>query len=201
MKQRHTLRLGMDLNMTLFLTMAIVLFILLPFISDPKKEENIDPASQGNMIVEIYWPDELNTDIDVWITSSVENWKPVGYSSKSSSLFNLLRDDLGTHDDLSGRNMETIFSRGLPDGRYIINVHFYSNASKKLPVPVILVVSIKQTIESSSITVLRVETKLTKVGEEKTMASFEVKNKDIVKSSFNQIPKRIKTDVEASEER
>ena len=82
---------------------AMVL-LLLPHLDPPGKaaEENTQPP--GNVIVEARWPDELDSDVDLWVQAPGDI--PVGYSNKGGAIFNLLRDDLGNRVDATGLNHE-----------------------------------------------------------------------------------------------
>lgn len=99
----------------------ILLMVVLTLVNPPSQDEAI--AAPGNMIVSIAWkpgPD----DVDLWVRGP--DGVAVGYKRKSSELFNLLRDDLGTVNDKMPLNYENAYSRGLPDGEYIVNLHCYS---------------------------------------------------------------------------
>lgn len=106
-------------------TIGIIVFAwfisLVQISQNKKKDDGIKPP--GNVTVFITWP-AGDTDIDLWVTGPGEPY-PVGYSNKGGVLWNLLRDDLGTFPDLSGINMESSYSRGSPQGEYIVNVHCF----------------------------------------------------------------------------
>ena len=82
---------------------AIVL-LLLPHLNPPAKADNEPTLPPGNVIVEIRWPDDLDTDVDLWVKAPGDI--PVGYSNKGGVTFNLLRDDLGRHADATETNYE-----------------------------------------------------------------------------------------------
>jgi hypothetical protein len=187
MRDRATRRLGMDMMMALFLAMGAVLYIILPLISEPLKSTDAAPSPQGNMIVELYWPDEPeNVDVDLWVMAEAD-MTPVGYSNKGGPLFNLLRDDLGGNADISGRNQEISYSRGLPDGRYIINAHLFRLGDGKLPIPVKLIVAIKKTDKDDYTQLFAVNAELRFQGEERTMARFLIADGAMVPDSFDTI--------------
>ena len=85
------------------------------------------------MIVEVRWPDQLDSDVDLWVQAPGD--VPVGYSNKGGAIFNLLRDDLGQRADATGMNYEVSYSRGIPPGEYMVNVHLYRNAAGVMPDP------------------------------------------------------------------
>lgn len=194
MRNRSTRRLGMDLMMMLFLAMGAVLYLILPLINIPEKKEadRETPPPQGNLMVELYWPDNINTDVDLWVMSEADGI-PVGYSNKGGPLFNLLRDDLGTTYDISGRNMEIAYSRGLPDGEYIVNAHLFSLKSAKLPIPIRIVVAMKKDDDAPYQQLFTVTGELLFVGHEKTMARFSFKKGEYQADSFHTINKSIRS--------
>lgn len=103
---------------------AIVLLIL-PHINPPAKMDDEEVPLPGNMMVEVFWNDKYDLDIDLWVQAPED--KAVGYSSKAGKMFNLLRDDLGYYNDISDQNYEIAVTRGLKAGEYTINVMFYAN--------------------------------------------------------------------------
>ena len=72
---------------------------------------------------------------------------PVGFWNQSGLTFNLLRDDLGVEGDATDRNYEMSYSRGIPSGEYVVNVHMYGHVPRGVRVPVRVVVSIKRPLE------------------------------------------------------
>jgi len=112
-----------------FLFLALLAVILL--INPPKSEDSAMPP--GTMSVAIAWP-EGDSDVDLWIQGP-NNGRPVGYSHRSGRLFNLLRDDLGNAGDAMPLNYENAYSRGLPAGEYIINLHCF-DCETTMPVSV-----------------------------------------------------------------
>ncbi len=77
----------------------------------------------GNIAVLVCWPSGP-IDVDTWL--GAPNDKPVGYSRKSGTVWALLRDDMGTVNDVSPTNCESAFARATPAGEYGINLHGYS---------------------------------------------------------------------------
>lgn len=123
----NTLRLD-----ALFNFLGVLIFFIVALIAqvNPPTDPQIDPP--GNLVASIAWPSGA-IDVDLWVKSPGDD--AVGYSRRSGLVWSLLRDDLGTSNDLSGMNFESAFTRGLPDGEYIVNVRCYGCAGK-VPVPV-----------------------------------------------------------------
>lgn len=193
MRSRATRRLGMDLMALLFLSMGAILYLLLPLIAIPEKKEATEqaPPPQGNLMVELYWPDELRADIDLWVKAPGDN--PVGYSNKGAVFFNLLRDDLGEESDVSGRNMELSYSRGIPDGEYIVNVHLFHVDESPVPIPVRIIVATKLDETAGYVQLFTVTGELTHEKQEKTMARFKMKDGYYVEGSFHTRPTPIRS--------
>lgn len=167
------------------------MLIILPFLSELSKKVAVAPPPQGSIVVEMFWPDDLQTDVDLWVRGDADGI-PVGYSNKGSPLFNLLRDDLGTTGDVSGKNMEITYSRGIPDGEYVVNSHLFNLKGAKLPVPVKLVVSIKENDKESLKQLFSVNGTLDYEGQEKTFARFFIDKGKYIKDSFSSLQEEIR---------
>ena len=155
----------------LFAFVAVVL-LLLPHLNPPGEAAEDDTSPPGNVIVEIHWPNDLDTDVDLWVEAPGD--VPVGYSNKGGVIFNLLRDDLGRRADATGLNYEVSYSRGIPAGEYTVNVHLYRNAARVLPVPVTVITSVKKTAEESARQLLASDVELGREGEELTVYRFKL---------------------------
>jgi hypothetical protein len=186
------LRVLGDLMTTMFFAFAVVVVMMLPLIHEvTKKEDAVAPPPQGNLSIELSWPDDMDMDIDLWVKSSADNIA-VGYSNKGGVVFNLLRDDVGVSYDLSSQNMEITYSRGLPDGEYIINAHMFASRQLPLPVPITVLVSHRIDDKSSTNQLFLVKTTLEGQGQEKTVARFKVVNGQYVESSFNSLQEKVR---------
>ncbi len=159
-----------DAMMLALMGFVIISLILLVNFQPEAKESTVEPP--GNVIVEITWPPDLNSDVDLWVRAPGD--VPVGYSNKGSKWFNLLRDDLGRDQDPSGINYEVAYSRGIAAGEYVVNLHLYRNLARVAEIPVRVLVSVKR--ESSVAARLLVETDavLRKQGEEITVLRFRL---------------------------
>jgi hypothetical protein len=175
-------RLLRDILMGAVGMLAATVIFILPHMNEPKKEEQDSARSRGNVRVEIWWPDEMDVDIDLW--SQAPGDDPVGYSNKTGRVFNLVRDDLGFYNDLSGHNYEVSFTRGYPDGDYIVNVHWYSNNGNEAEIPVKALITVRkddsQNSKSAPTKVLQRTLILTRVGHEVTVVIFKVRDQEIV---------------------
>ena len=158
------------LTLSGFVTVAV---LLLPHIGESKAKaatEGLEPP--GNVIVEVRWPDQLDSDVDLWIQAPGD--VPVGYSNKGGAIFNLLRDDLGRRADATEMNYEVSYSRGIPPGEYVVNVHLYRNTARVSPVPVTVVASVKKNQTESARQLLSTRIGLTREGQELTVFRFRL---------------------------
>jgi len=97
--------------------------LLLPFINPPAETESTKSDPPGNVIIEAFWPEDRDVDLDLWVKAPEDI--PVGYSNRGGLFFNLLRDDLGIYKDPTPINYEVAYSRGINPGEHIVNLHLY----------------------------------------------------------------------------
>lgn len=184
--------IGINFSTKAMFLFLMTTFILLPFVAEKKDKDaaNIDPPSQGTLRVEMFWDDKQNIDVDLWVDGPVGD--PVGYSNLGGPLWNLLRDDLGTNSDVSGRNMEIAFTRGIWDGEYQVNSHLYNLKEGTLPVRVRVVVSYKENMNAPSKELFYSNIELNRSGQEYTVFRFMVRDFKVVMDSLNRVPKDIR---------
>lgn len=172
-----------DVIVLALLGMVALVILLLPHIHPPNQSEKKDITAPGSLIVEVLWPIENDADVDTWVIAPAPGGNPVGYSNKSGPIFNLLRDDLGNTNDVTNLNYENVYSRGIPDGWYLINLHLYSVSGGGLPIIVKVVVSIKTNGLTKQVLVTDII--LDTVKEEVTAFNFKIEDRKIIKSSVN----------------
>lgn len=146
-----------------------IIVLILPFINPPEPTK-VEAPLPGRIIVEIFWDPELPADIDLWVKAPGDI--PVGYSNKGGKIFNLLRDDLGHVNDVSNINHEISYSRGRPPGEYIINIHAFSLKGSKVPIKVLIVISIAISETSGITRILKKTVNLTYEGHQITVFRF-----------------------------
>ena len=178
----------------IFLALAgfvAVVLLLLPHLHPPKEAEAAT-RSPGNVIVEIRWPDEVDADVDLWVQAPGD--APVGYSNKGAAFFNLLRDDLGNRGDTTALNYEISYSRGVPAGEYVVNVHFYRNSGGYVSVPVTITVSVKADTNESARRLLATELRLENEGQEVTAFRFSLdRDGRLIRDSVHDLPKPLRS--------
>lgn len=178
-----------DVIMLTLLGFVAIVVLLLPHLNPPAK--SVAAATPpGNVIVEVLWPDEIDTDVDLWVEAPGD--RPVGYSNLGGLVFDMLRDDRGHYRDISGVNYEVAYSRGAPKGEYTINVHLYSNAERALPVPVKVIVSVR--VDKKKIRRIAArDVTLDFLGEELTVLRFSLDDKArLVPGSIHKLPRALR---------
>jgi len=169
------------LTLTGFISMVV---LLVPFINPPT--EKVDSSSPpGNVIVELFWDNERDVDIDLWVKAPGDI--PVGYSNQGGLFFNLLRDDLGKYKDNTPVNYEVSYSRGISEGIYAVNLHLYrEDKSPFQPIVAKLVISIINPDTKARKQILKSEKLLKDVGAEITIFQFALDKKgNLDKDSIN----------------
>jgi hypothetical protein len=172
-----------------FIAMVI---LMLPHLNPRGKAAEADTEAPGNVIVEARWPDELDSDVDLWVEAPGD--VPVGYSNKGGAVFNLLRDDLGTRVDATDINYEVSYARGIVAGEYTVNLHLYRNPSAVLPISVTVVTSVKKTPDARARQLLASKIELGREGEERTVYRFRLDaHGDLEPGSVHSLPRHLRT--------
>ena len=180
-----------DVIMLALAGFVAIVILLLPHLNPPAKAVAA-VAPPGNVIVEIRWPDPLDTDVDLWVQAPGD--VPVGYSNKGGSIFNLLRDDLGHQGDITKMNYEVSYSRGAPAGEYTVNVHLYRNTRPFRAIPVTVVVSIKRSPKDTADRLVATEVALEYEGQETTAFRFSLDNRaKLVPDSVHSLPRPLRS--------
>jgi len=135
-----------DVILLALIGFVAMVVMLLPHLQPPQKEQE-EAKAPGNVMIEMHWPNDMPYDVDLWVKAP--NELPVGFWNQSGLTFNLLRDDLGMEGDATDRNYEMTYSRGIPAGEYVVNVHMYGPLPRGTTVPVRVVVSVKRPLEEA----------------------------------------------------
>jgi hypothetical protein len=186
-------------NSTVFrdvITLALAGFVvcvvlLLPHLNPPGAKTADNTMPPGNVMVELRWPDDLDTDVDLWVQGPGD--VPVGYSNKGGALFNLLRDDLGRRGDSTPLNYEVSYSRGIKAGEYTVNVHLYRNQTHVTPIPLTIVTSVKRNEKESAKQILVSDIDLAREGQELTVFRFALdESGSLVPGSVNSLQRSLR---------
>jgi hypothetical protein len=161
-----------DVIMLALAGFVAMVVLLLPHLNPRGEDAQASVEPPGNVIVEVRWPDELDTDVDLWVEAPGD--VPVGYSNKGGAVFNLLRDDLGRKGDATDLNYEVSYSRGIAQGEYTVNLHLYRNSARVLPIPVTVVTSVKKSPTERARQLLASKVELGHEGQELTIYRFRL---------------------------
>ena len=179
-----------DVILLALIGFVAMVIMLLPHVA-PAKKQTEDQKAPGNVIVEIHWPSNMPVDVDLWVQAP--NEFPVGFWNMGGPTFNLLRDDLGSIGDATGENFEITYSRGIPKGEYIVNVHMYGAVLSNQPVPVTVVVSVRKLYDEAR-QILKTVVELTRRNQEETAYRFRLTAEgDLVEGSVSTLRKPLIT--------
>jgi hypothetical protein len=171
---------------------VVCVVLIMPHINPPVTKTAQDTDPPGNVIVEVRWPDELDSDVDLWVEAPGD--VPVGYSNKGGLIFNLLRDDLGKRADATGMNYEVSYSRGITPGEYTVNLHLYRHTAGVFPIPVTVVTSVKKSAKESARQLLASHIELVREGEELTVYRFQLSEQgDLVSGSVHSLQRQLRS--------
>lgn len=131
-----------DIKLLLIGTLAGILLLILPLVNPPTQAEHEQDYSPGNLTVRVVWPGKLGSDVDVWFLGP-KTKGPVWFRERDQGAFSLLRDDVGHANEETMINEEFVFSRGLPEGEYQVNLHLYRLSEGEGPIPVEVEVAVR----------------------------------------------------------
>jgi len=183
----ETLTVWLDSALLMLGGFILMTVLMLSVINPPAKSaETAGEQSPGNVIVEARWAENIDADVDLWVQAPGD--KPVGYSNKGGRYFNLLRDDLGKDFDY-----EISYSRGLPPGEYVANVHMYRGIGVTYPIEVKVTASLKPTVEDSAQALVTTTVKLTHENDQVTALRFTLDDKGhLAPGSINNLYKELR---------
>ena len=159
-----------DVILLALIGFVAMVIIMLPHIK-PTEVETQDHKALGNVIVELHWPSNKPFDVDLWVKAPRE--APIGFWNMGGETFNLLRDDLGSEADVTNENYEISYSRGIPAGEYIVNVHQYGPLPIGTVVTATVVVSVRTQLEAAR-QILTTNIELVRQGQEVTAFRFRL---------------------------
>jgi len=180
-----------DVILLALIGFVAMVIIMLPHIK-PTEVETQDHKAPGNVIVELHWPSNQPFDVDLWVKAPRE--APIGFWNMGGETFNLLRDDLGSEADVTNENYEISYSRGIPAGEYIVNVHQYGPLPIGTIVTATIVVSVRTQLEAAR-QILTTNIELLRQGQEVTAFRFRLDQEgNLVPDSVNKLSRRMVTE-------
>jgi hypothetical protein len=189
----ETLTVWLDTALLMLGGFILMTVLMLSLVNPPAKSaETVGEQAPGNVIIEAQWADSLDADVDLWVKAPGD--KPVGYSNKSGAVFNLLRDDLGQAQDITDNNYEVAYSRGVPAGEYVANVHMYRGVGVTYPVTVKVIARVKPTAEESAQELVTATVQLRHENDQVTAFRFQLDGHGrLVAGSTNSVYKELRT--------
>jgi hypothetical protein len=166
--------------------------LMLSVVNPPAQSaETEGEQAPGNVIIEAQWRDGLDADVDLWVAAPGD--RPVGYSNKAGVVFNLLRDDLGKAQDVTDYNYEVAYSRGMPAGEYVVNVHMYRGIGVTYPIEVKLVASVKSDPQDTAQQLVSTTVRLRHENDQVTAFRFRLDSEGrLVQDSINSLYKELR---------
>jgi hypothetical protein len=188
----ETLTVWLDTALLMLGGFVLMAMLMMVVVNPPAKSSETEGiAAPGNVVVEATWADRMDADVDLWVEAPGD--KPVGYSNKSGTVFNLLRDDLGKARDVTDLNYEVAYSRGIAPGEYTVNLHMYRGIGVTYPIEVKVVASVKTETQGTMQQLVETTLKLQRENEEVTAFRFALDEKGrLVTGSTNHLFKELR---------
>ncbi|MBT35585.1 MAG: hypothetical protein CMP15_04910 [Rickettsiales bacterium] len=166
-----------DMTMLALSGFVIIVLLLLPWLNIEAQDEATKEPS-GSVIVEVFWPDDRNVDVDLWVKSPDD--AAVGYSNMAGYYFNLLRDDRGNQFDTTPINYEISYTRGIAAGEYQANLHLYATDNGP-PVNAQVIISVVEPDQKARTAIIKKNVVLKKYNQEITVARWTLNNQGTLK--------------------
>lgn len=188
----ETLTVWLDTALLMLGGFILTTVLLLAAVNPPANSaETSGEQRPGNVMVEARWDDGLAADVDLWVAAPGD--KPVGYSNAHGDVFNLLRDDRGMTRDTTNINYEVAYSRGMPAGEYIVNVHLYEALAQTYPVEVRVVASVKGTEDEGARQIVTTTVQLRHENHQVTAFRFRLdQDGELVPGSINSLYRELR---------
>jgi len=159
------------------------IFMVMSSINPPAAQDAAPPP--GTIAVSIGWPPNSD-DVDLHVLAPGD--RAVYFKRKNGKVFDLLRDDLGLVNDPTPVNYETAFSRGMPDGEYVVNIVCFSCAE----LPVTVAVEVRISANGTSTLLFSGPVELVRDKQTRTAVRFTVSGGAVDMTSLNQIYKEVR---------
>lgn len=192
-KRRTTSDPFTDLLFNALLGFTFLFLVAVMFMNPEAKTGIIDPKAE--YILTVTWKDNAPDDIDVWVEDPAG--QKIWFRNPEAGLINLDRDDRGMLKDtivVNGQevanplNQEVVTIRGVVQGEYVVNLHYYASGTKKPEDVTVQLAKVNPTLK----VVYYGTTTLEKEGVEKTAFRFRI-DADGQVTDINHLPKKIVT--------
>jgi hypothetical protein len=178
---------------TAIIDMLLALFVVCLAMVAIEQESKSSDKPVCRLAVDIQWPESADVDVDLWVVAPQD--KPVGYSSKSGRVFDLIRDDTGhPGSGATDPNEERACARSIPDGEWIVNLHMYGNYHHTpYPIPVRVDVVLIDPYEGRMVAAVKKQVDLNTAGQELTVTRFSTKDEKFVPGSESELPIKLRS--------
>lgn len=192
-KRRTTSDPFTDLLFNALLGFTFLFLVAIMFMNPEAKTGIIDPKAE--YILTVTWKDNTPDDIDVWVEDP--SGEKIWFRNPEAGLINLDRDDRGMLKDtivVNGQeianplNQEVVTIRGVVQGEYVVNLHYYASGTKKPEDVTVQLAKVNPTLK----VVYYGTTTLEKQGQEKTAFRFRIGSDGSV-TDINHLPKKLVT--------
>lgn len=192
-RYRGTIDPFTDLLFNALLGFTFLFLVAIMFMNPEAKSGIIDPKAE--YILTINWKDFSPDDIDVWVEDP--DGRLLYFRNTEIGLLHLDRDDRGMANDtikVAGEeienplNQEVVTLRGVVQGEYVVNLHYYASETKK---PVDVNVNLSKVNPALEVVYYGTVT-LEESGAEKTALRFRIDRDGDVKG-INFLPKKLVT--------
>lgn len=180
-----------DLLFNGLLGFTFLFLVAIMFMNPQAKSGIIDPKAE--YIITATWEDNSPDDIDIWVEDP--EGQVIYFRNPEAGLLHLDRDDRGLINDTilvnkqeiqNPLNQEVVTLRGVLEGEYTVNIHYYASETKK-PVDVnVRLDKVNPKLEVIYYNVVNVKKK----GDEMTVLRFAIGNDGNI-SGINFIPKSL----------
>lgn len=188
----ETLTVWLDTALLMLGGFVLMTVLMMTVVNPPAKSaEQEGDQAPGNVVIEAQWQDRLDADVDLWVAAPGD--RPVGYSNKNGRVFNLLRDDLGMAQDMTDVNYEIAYSRGMPAGEYVVNVHLYRVVGTTGPIEVKLIASRRSDEDGQAQKLAATTVRLLHLNDQVTAFRFDLDSDgNLVPGSMNTLFKELR---------
>ncbi len=180
-----------DLLFNALLGFTFLFLVAIMFMNPDAKSGIIDPKAE--YILTVTWEDNSPDDIDTWVEDP--DGKIIWFRNPEADLLHLDRDDRGRLNDtitVNGEeienplNQEVVTLRGVVQGEYIVNLHYYASETHKAVEVNIRLVKVNPKLEVVYYGTVMLE----QSGDEKTALRFRIASDGEV-SNINFLPKKL----------
>jgi hypothetical protein len=122
----------LDLLFNTLLVFVVLFVMAFLHMRPPTQDKAVEPKAE--LVLEMNWPEGSLDDLDLWLLTP--SGEKIGFNRQDGSIATLDRDDRGAYGDtyfvgterkLNRTNREVMAVRSIVPGRYVVNVHYYSD--------------------------------------------------------------------------